>query len=152
MEIAGNDTELPEIRHRSRHFVAFVALVFLALAARLFYLQVIEGDTFYKVTADSIVRTSVLPAMRGQIKDRKGRVLATTRPSYDVYVNTDQIAPDTYARLVAALGPDLEGVPTWEGLQANARKARDKSVLVAEDIARDTMATLETGLDHPGVK
>src|SRR4051812_26762502 len=152
MEIAGKDAELPEIRQRARYFSAFVGLAFGALAVRLFYLQIVEGDTFYKVTADSIVRTSVLPAMRGQIKDRKGHVLATTRPSYDVYVNADQIAPDAYARLVASLGPDLEGVPTWEGLQATAKKTRDKSVLVAEDVARDIMATLETGLDHPGIK
>src|SRR4051812_16700539 len=122
MEIAGKDAELPEIRQRARYFSAFVAIAFGALAVRLFYLQIVEGDNFYKVTADSIVRTSVLPAMRGQIKDRKGRVLATTRPSYDVYVNADQIPPDNYARLVSALGPDLEGVPTWEGLQATAKK------------------------------
>src|SRR3954451_21185467 len=114
MEIAGKDAELPEIRQRARYFAAFVGIAFAALAARLFYLQVVEGDTFYKVTADSIVRTVVLPAMRGQIKDRKGRVLATTRPSYNVYVTPEQLSPDIYARLRQALGPEADDMPAWD--------------------------------------
>jgi penicillin-binding protein 2 len=152
MEIAGKDAELPEIRQRARYFSAFVGLAFAALATRLFYLQVIEGDTYYKVTADSIVRTVELPAMRGQIKDRKGRVLATTRPSYNLYVTPEQITPDVYARLRAALGSDADELPLWDALQAEGKKSRDKAVLVAEDIPRDVMATLETSLDNPGVK
>src|SRR5688572_8915062 len=104
MEIAGKDAELPEIRQRARYFASFVGLIFGLLAVRLFYLQIVEGDKFYKVTADSIVRTTVLPAIRGQIKDRKGRVLATTRPSYDIYVNPDQVTPDSYAHLRGVLG------------------------------------------------
>jgi len=152
MEIAGKDAELPEIGHRARYFAVFVGLVFAALAARLFYLQVVEGDSYYKVTADSIVRTVVLPAMRGQIKDRKGRVLATTRPSYDVYVNPDQVTPETYGRLRALLGPAAEDLMTWDVLQEEARRKGEKSIMVAEDIPRDTMATLETSQDTPGVK
>src|SRR3954451_545743 len=97
MEIAGKDAELPEIRERARYFSAFVGIAFGALAVRLFYLQIVEGDSYYKVTADSIVRTSVLPAMRGQIKDRKGRVLATTRPSYDVYAQPEQVTAEVWA-------------------------------------------------------
>jgi penicillin-binding protein 2 len=152
MEIAGKDAELPEIGHRARYFAGFVGLIFAALAARLFYLQVVEGDSYYKVTADSIVRTVVLPAMRGQIKDRKGRVLATTRPSYDVYVNPDQVTPETYGRLRALLGPAAEDLMTWDVLQEEARRKGEKSIMVAEDIPRDTMATLETSQDTPGVK
>jgi penicillin-binding protein 2 len=152
MEIAGKDAELPEIGHRARYFAVFVGLIFAALAARLFYLQVVEGDSYYKVTADNVVRTVVLPAMRGQIKDRKGRVLATTRPSYDVYVNPDQVTPETYGRLRALLGPAAEDLMTWDVLQDEARRKGEKSIMVAEDIPRDTMATLETSQDTPGVK
>jgi penicillin-binding protein 2 len=152
MEIAGKDAELPEIGHRARYFAAFVGLIFAALAARLFYLQVVEGDSYYKVTADSIVRTVVLPAMRGQIKDRKGRVLATTRPSYDVFVNPDQITPEAYTHLRALLGPAAEDLLPWEVLQDEGKRKGEKSVMVAQDIPRDTMAILETSLETPGVK
>ena len=72
MEIAGQDAELPEIRRRARYFSLIVLAGFLAVVGRLFYLQVIEGESFYRVTSDSIVRTDVLPAVRGQIRDTRG--------------------------------------------------------------------------------
>src|SRR3989442_1010813 len=81
----------------------FVMLAFLAIAGRLFYLQVVEGDTFYRLTSDSIIRTDVLPALRGQIRDRKGRVLATVRPSYNVYVTPRLLTSETFARLRTVL-------------------------------------------------
>ena len=45
MEIAGQDAELPEIRRRSRYFALVAMIAFLTIAGRLFYLQVIQGDT-----------------------------------------------------------------------------------------------------------
>jgi len=69
MDIAGQDAELPEIRHRSQVLSVVVTLAFVALGARLFYLQVVEGDNFYRMTAENIIRTVSLPAMRGQIRE-----------------------------------------------------------------------------------
>ncbi len=151
MEIAGQDAELPEIRTRSRVFGVVVLLVFVALSTRLFFLQVVEGDNFYRITADSMVRTEVLPALRGEIRDRKSRVLVSTRPSYDVIVAPAQITPEIYRRLLAILGPDIEGLPDWETLQARGKNARDRLVTLTEDIPRDAMAAIETVLDSPGV-
>src|SRR5262249_12558612 len=84
-------------------------------------------------------------------RDRKGRVLASTRPSYDVYATLSQLDPERYAQLRRLLA-EGDGLPTWEALTAEAQKARDKSVLLAQDIPRDAMATLETGIEKDGVK
>ena len=65
MQIAGQDAELPEMRRRARFFGIFVVLVFAVIAGKLFYLQVVEGDTFYRLTSDNIIRTDPLPAVRG---------------------------------------------------------------------------------------
>ncbi len=152
MDIAGQDAELPEIRHRARYLSALVGLLFLGLAARLFYLQIVEGDSYYRMTADSIVRTAVLPAVRGQIRDHKGRVLATMVPSYDVQVLPSQLTHEAYLRLREILGPDVEGVPTWEAISEEAQKGKDRTMVAAEDIKREVMAQLETALDKPGIK
>jgi len=45
MEITGQDAELPEIRRRARVFALFAVVVFIVIACRLFYLQVIEGPS-----------------------------------------------------------------------------------------------------------
>jgi penicillin-binding protein 2 len=152
MEIAGQDAELPEIRHRSQILSIIVAVVFVALGVRLFYLQIIEGDNFYRMTAENIIRTIPLPATRGQIRDRKGRVLATMVPSYDIEILPSQITRESYDHLRALLGPDLDRFPTWEAVDAEATKGKDRTLVVAEDVSRDIMAQLETSLDKPGIR
>jgi penicillin-binding protein 2 len=154
MEIAGQDAELPEIRRRSRYFALVAMIAFLTIAGRLFYLQVIQGDTFFRVTSDSIVHTDLLPAVRGQIRDRKGRVLATVRPSYNVYVTPRLLTAEGFARLRALLGMNGdEAIDVWERVQnGGADAAGGRPVLLAEDISREAMAAIETGVDLPGVK
>jgi len=154
MEIAGQDAELPEIRRRSRYFALVAMIAFLTIAGRLFYLQVIQGDTFFRVTSDSIVHTDLLPAVRGQIRDRKGKVLATVRPSYNVYVTPRLLTAEGFARLRALLGMNGdEAIDVWERVQnGGADAAGGRPVLLAEDISREAMAAIETGVDLPGVK
>jgi penicillin-binding protein 2 len=157
MEIAGQDAELPEIRRRSRYFALVALIAFLGIAGRLFYLQVIQGDTFFRVTSDSIVHTDLLPAVRGQIRDRKGKVLATVRPSYNVYVTPRQLTAEVFAHLRAVLGMNGdEAIDVWERVQGGGADvgphAAERPVLLAEDISREAMAAIETGVDLPGVK
>ena len=155
MEVAGQDAELPEIRRRARHLAVVVLVAFVALAARLFYLQVIEGDAFFRLTSDSIVRTEPLPAVRGQIRDRKGRVLATVRPSYNVYVAPRQVTQESFARLRALLGMNGDqAIDVWEKIRTTPREAKgaERPLLVAEDVSHEAMAAIETGSDLPGVK
>jgi penicillin-binding protein 2 len=153
------------MRRRAKFFAFITIGVFLAILGRLFYLQVIQGDSFYRVTSDSIVRTELLPAVRGQIRDRKGKVLATVRPSYNLYVTPRLLTSEGFARLRTTLGMNGdEAMDVWERLQgpssdwagagAGPAAPRDKErpVLVAEDISREAMAAIETGLDVPGVK
>jgi penicillin-binding protein 2 len=162
MEIAGQDAELPEMRRRAKVFGLIVPVVFLAIAGRLFYLQVVEGDSFYKLTSDSIVRTELLPAVRGQIRDHKGKVLATMRPSYNLYVTPRLLTAENFGRLRTVLGMNGdEALDVWDRVQgtepaaggaAPSPKEKERPVLLAEDISREAMSAIETGTDIPGVK
>jgi penicillin-binding protein 2 len=154
MQIAGQDAELPEIRRRARYFGLVVLVLFVGIAGRLFYLQVIEGDVFFRITSDSIIRTEALPAVRGQIRDRKGKVLATVRPSYNVYGTPGVVKPEVFARLRALLGMNGDqAMDVWERLAATQANPRAPApVLIAEDISREAMASIETGVDLPGIK
>src|SRR5262245_54305328 len=148
MEIAGQDAELPEIRRRARYFALVVVAGFLGIVGRLFYLQIIEGDSFYRVTSDSIVKTEVLPAIRGQVRDRKGKVVATMRPAYTGSGTARQINAATFARLRSVLGMTGDDASdAWERIQATQQKGKDgaaakapeRPVLVAEDVSREAM-------------
>jgi len=154
MEIAGQDAELPEIRRRSRTFAIVVLLAFLVISGRLFYLQVIQGDVYFRITSDSIIRTDTLPAVRGQIRDRKGKVLATVRPAYSVWGTPGAVKPEVFARLRSVLGMNGDqAMDVWEKIAtAPANTRAPAPLLIAEDISREAMASIETGADLPGIK
>src|SRR5262245_63837693 len=145
MEIAGQGAELPEIRRRARTFAVVVLIAFLAIAGRLFYLQVIQGDSFFRVTSVSIIRTETLPAVRGQIRDRTGKVMATVRPSYNVIGTPGAVKPEVFARLRSLLGMNGDqAMDVWERLAAPQANPRSPApLLIAEDISREAMAAIE---------
>jgi penicillin-binding protein 2 len=151
MEIAGQDAELPEIRLRSRVFAAVVVIGLFGLLGRVFYLTVVLGETFHRITSESVVRTVGLPAFRGEIRDRRGRVLATTRPSYDVVVTPGELTRESYAVAVKVLGPSYDNLPEWRRLRERARRDPRESLTFAEDVSDEQMAALATNMDLPGV-
>ena len=59
-------------------------LIFILLAARLFYLQVIRHEFFLDKSRDQRVRLIVLSPDRGDIYDRNGDVLATSINAFSV--------------------------------------------------------------------
>jgi penicillin-binding protein 2 len=151
--IAGQDAELPEIRRRTGLLAIVVTLGFLGLASRLFYLQVLQGDAFYKVTSDSVVRTVTIPAVRGEIRDRRGRVLARMRPSFDIVAAPKEISADAFTatRLAGGLSPE-QVEQGWERIEQEKKRDNPRTIVVAEDVSREAAAELETSLETPGVK
>jgi penicillin-binding protein 2 len=63
-----------------------IVAIWLILGARLFYLQVIEGDRFRVSAERNSVRTHRVIASRGMILDRTGAILVDSRPAFDVGV------------------------------------------------------------------
>src|SRR5262245_57149792 len=91
---------------RARGYKAVAGIVvsaFVLLAARLWHLQVLRGESYYRKTADNFVKEMDLPASRGEIRDRLGRVLGENRPSYNVYVIPRFTTEDALFRLARHL-------------------------------------------------
>ena len=61
-----------------------MVLAFGALAARLYWMQVLHGDDYLVLAEQNRLRTMVLPAPRGEILDRHGKPIALNRPSFDI--------------------------------------------------------------------
>lgn len=66
-------------------------LSFLVIVVRLWNLQVTHGETYKEISTNNRVRKIILAAPRGNIYDRQGKVLADTRPSYDLTVFLEDI-------------------------------------------------------------
>jgi penicillin-binding protein 2 len=65
----------------------FVSAILLgAIGTRLAFLQIIQGEDYREKAEDNRVRIVPKPPVRGNIFDRKGRVLASTRLTHAAYL------------------------------------------------------------------
>ena len=86
-----------------------IALFFILIAVRLFYVQVIKGKWLQTKASEQWYRDLPLNAKRGDITDRNNVVIATSYTSYDVYVRPSMVkdATQVATRLNAILGIDF---------------------------------------------
>ncbi len=65
--------------------IQIVAFILLAvLGVRLYYLQVVKGDYYSERAENQRIRFIPIPAPRGAILDRNGKLLVDSRPTYNV--------------------------------------------------------------------
>lgn len=98
-------------QRRERTLTFAVIGIFALVVLRLFVLQVLEGARYRELSEGNRIRVEVLTAPRGEIRDRKGRLLADCVPSFTVTLDLfDKAYTRDAARLdttLAALGPIL---------------------------------------------
>ena len=76
---------------RSKLIVAAMAIAFVGLAGRAFYVQVFDNAFFKRQGEVRFARTLTLPANRGRILDRNGLILASSVPAPSVWANPEEI-------------------------------------------------------------
>lgn len=144
-------------RYRRRYIflIGVAMLAFLVLAGRLWYLQVLQGERYWRASTENIIRDIEIKPARGRIFDRHEVVLADNRPSYDVYLipsifNSKRNAPkESLARLTEILNLTADELANIEKL----RKRNVAEVVVRRDVTRAQVAELEaSSLDVPGVE
>jgi penicillin-binding protein 2 len=74
----------------------FAAVLLLAVAGRLFYLQVVKYDYYHSLSQGNSIRTEPIPPSRGLILDRHGVVLADNLPAFNIELVREQVG-DTKA-------------------------------------------------------
>ena len=80
-------------KHIERRFLLLSALKgisFGVLSWRLFDLQVIENKKYDKLSKDNQFNFSLVIPERGEIYDRKGRVLAANRDAFSLYIKSSE--------------------------------------------------------------
>jgi len=82
------DTQREWMINRSRLIAALVGIfaLLLILVYRYYSLQITQHDDFLTQSDRNRIRVEVIPPTRGQIVDRKGRVLALNQPTFVVGV------------------------------------------------------------------
>ena len=135
-----------------------IALLFFAVIFfRLWFLQVLSGDTYRAEANDNRVRSIKVAAPRGEIVDREGRVLVENRVGIAVKVSPKQLPESRAERreVYRRLGRVLDRKPR----QIERRVERQlveipySSATVKQDVSPDVLAyLLEHAEDFPGVE
>lgn len=93
-------------------------------------LTVVKGSALRDAAEDNLVSTTWLPTGRGRILDRKGRVLAADRPSFDIAVDYP-VLTGQWAFAQAARKARRANKETWKSLSPVAREALIQAELPA---------------------
>jgi penicillin-binding protein 2 len=111
------------LRARLRFIQVLVIAMLGLLSVRLYVLQVVRGDKYAEIAVNQRRRRLPIPAPRGMIFDREGRVIVDSRPIYNVILSREDVK-----------GKDLTSLvdPLSEGLS------------VDKDILRDYFETVKT--------
>ncbi len=165
-------SDVGEFRTRYKWLALFATLLLLIVVVRLFQLQIVDGDEFSAVAHENIIRRVVLPTTRGVIRDETGKVLASTRPAFNVEVVPGRVMPsalpvhyrngqviphepDSFPRLADILRLNPEERRALDArIHAACTSDDDKSpcwktrILVREDVPRDIVAELKQHTDE----
>jgi penicillin-binding protein 2 len=135
-----------------------VALLFFAVIFfRLWFLQVLSGDTYRAEANNNRVRAIKIEAPRGEIVDREGRVLVENRVGVAVKISPKRL-PDTHAerrdvyeRLARVL--DMRPRRIERRVERQLVQVPYSSATVKQDVEPDVLAyLLEHAADFPGVE
>ncbi|NUO53289.1 MAG: penicillin-binding protein 2 [Polyangiaceae bacterium] len=143
-------SDTTEFRRRFRWIALFFTLAFLGILGRLFQLQILEHEENHAIAVENIVRRVSLATTRGVIRDRNDKVLAGSRPSYNLYVVPSKLdLATTWPKLAEYVGLQQEERMKQEErlhtiLADKESPKRDQQILLKEDITRDAVAILTT--------
>lgn len=85
--------------------IVFISLIFIF---RLFYLQIINGEEYRQKALTRMLRTEEIEAPRGEITDRNGVVLATSKLSYNLVMYKINIQSEKQNEIIATVIKILE--------------------------------------------
>jgi penicillin-binding protein 2 len=145
--------EVGEFKKRYKWMTLVVLSTFGILAGRAIQLQVLEHDHYATIARENITKTISLPATRGVVRDTEGRLVASNRPAYNVYVTPQLLSDEDFAQVVELMGLDEEETNRFRAKLAEVpARRRTHQIQMFTEIDRDQLAALETHAnDLPGV-
>lgn len=149
---SGSD-EAPSVGVRLGLLAVLVVILFSLLGFRLWFLQILSGDSYLELADSNRERAVSLEAPRGVIYDRKGKILVENKPGLGVGILPMDIRAEDemIPRLARVLGmPEAD-------VRERVEKAKDDpyvTTLIKADVPEATTVAYlkEHSLEFPGVQ
>jgi penicillin-binding protein 2 len=95
------------LRARLRFIQVLVIAMLGLLSIRLYVLQVVRHDKYAEIAENQRRRRLPIPAPRGMIFDREGRVIVDSRPTYNVILTREDVKGKDLTSLIEPLSEGL---------------------------------------------
>lgn len=133
-------------RNKHRWMAAFACVCFTLLLLRALQLQTVEHAHYKAAAIDNITRTISVPATRGFIRDRSGRVIAVGEPAYRVlgvpYLLRDRERWETFVQIMHLSENEARGLRAR--LDRIPVERQGYSTELFRNITRNQLAALAT--------
>jgi len=148
--LGGGDA--PDVEGRLGLVAAGIVLIFAVFAVRLFQLQIVQGADLRHRSEINSVKTVRLDAPRGEIVDREGRVVASSRPAFALEVTPSELRAPEHAAAVLGSLLDRDPREILEALEAPQGRDRFRPLVLADDLSLERRVRIESVLyELPGV-
>ncbi|OGP76977.1 MAG: penicillin-binding protein 2 [Deltaproteobacteria bacterium RBG_16_49_23] len=147
-----NTQRMEDFKERYRYLKLFAGAAFLLLFVYLWYLQVIRGSDLRQLSENNRIRIREMVADRGMLMDRKGRILAHNRPSFEVFIVPEDIRsnPEALEKISKILNLSQEEI--GEKVKGLKRRPAFRPIKLKSDIDWDKLVILESNRIHlPGL-
>ncbi|MEX0838209.1 MAG: penicillin-binding protein 2 [Parvibaculum sp.] len=153
MQISGRDNNRYQtFTRRAALLGGLQGMAFVALAGRMYYLQVLKSDQYTMLAEENRVSMRLVAPLRGKVVDRYGRTIASNRQNYRAILVAEQATDveatlDRLSRIIEI--PDHTRRRIMRDVQ---RSARFIPVTVAEGLTWDQFAQININEpDLPGI-
>jgi len=140
------------LRARLRFVQVLVILMLCVLTVRLYVLQVVRHEKYAEIAENQRRRRLPIPAPRGVIFDREGKVLVDSRPIYNVILSREDLQDKKLHSLIEPLaaGLNVEKEILRERFDLIDQMAAFESIKVKEDADPGDISWVEAhAFEHP---
>lgn len=143
------------LRARLRFVQGLVILLLGLLSIRLYVLQVVRGERYAEIAENQRRRRLPIPAPRGVIFDREGRVIVDSRPIYNVILSREDVKDKD---MTALIGPLADGLSVEKDILSDYFEVVKtmpafESILVKQDATQGDIAWVEAhNLEYPELR
>jgi cell division protein FtsI (penicillin-binding protein 3) len=140
-----------EIIWRSGIMYFAVAIIAVVLLVRILILQYVERGKWEAMGEKYVYKTDVVAAIRGDILDDNGRLLASSVPYYSIYMDTRSsgMSGEIWSGGLSGLSVGLQqllgerSASEWKTVLTNARKKGDRYFLIKKKVDYETLKKLK---------
>jgi len=156
MSFIGNEEQIRFLQDRFKFIYGVLFIGIGVLLSRLFFLQMINGEQMRQYADENRIKRVKIPAPRGMIFDREGKLLVDNRPAFYVNITPQYLHESGKPKEVIEQLSRVIKIPVEEiekKLQKVKGQASFMPVLIKDNLNRDEVAALETWkINMPGVQ